>query len=328
MKSSIDSIIYRATKKLGISYGLIYTSYDGLFERMMSNINVTMYNVIGDGSYNNPSNDWPESYNELKNGYHITNRLDIDYYFCNSRIFCDKANGLSGLIHVPMVIIDHDMPVLGSGKESKDYINNEFSKRVPAFVSTSQVVSDEWEYVDTINNEVIPYGFHKRKPVEKDVDVMVVGEFGEDTDAFVSIVNSCHHDVVCIGYNNGLTQEYKTYDELESLLDRAKIVVVNVTENRAPILAMLAMSCGCVVLANETRWTLSFMNKEHLYGSIEDMKEKLKVLSKGNVEKESLDNVNIIQDLYSMDKFIENWNDLLKKLETGTYKYASSDNSQ
>jgi len=324
MKDAIDNVINKAIRKPGDDTNLLYIPYDGNFEWMMSSVPVRLYAPSNSLSREWPCNNFPQSLNWLPAGANfIPNRIDIQAVVVNFRKEAvHNAAGIAHRFHVPLVIVDHELPTKEASSNLKRFINSQLPPG-SVYVTPHSMVNESWAYSDTMESYNIPYGFEKQEQSIKQNDVLVVGDYAPEDAGLLSELLNCHTKVMGIGHNGSRTTPYTSMKDLIYHMSNSQVCVVIFQEHRPPFFAMLAAACGCAVVTNRTRWTESvFENKTNaiLFDNIDSVKRLVREL----IHSDTLDDMalagqEMIERDHSINKFRDGWIDLLNDLSTRIY---------
>lgn len=323
MKSGIDHVIHSELRKPGEEFKLLYYPYNGIYEWLYHSDMIKCYGNMEDIIYEWKTGSFPSSINHLKYGlYNVPQRLDFDAVVCNHRyeqVF--KAQQISEYYHLPLIIIEHELPAKESKENIRKYVNSRMPKKA-IHVITDPLVAKEWclekEY------EYIPYGFKPQKSLLRTNDIIVIGDYNVEDFGLLNGMMSCHPKIKGYGFNQGITQEYKSFEDLTNILCQSRIVILGNGSVRSPLLTMLAMSCGAMVMTNRTRWTENIITHQEngiLFESIKELRgfSKKYMSDEDEVAKIALAGQSMILEKYPYTKSLSMWQELLQKVSKEVY---------
>lgn len=324
MKNSVDNVVHSAMRSIGEQLNCIYFPYNGHFEWMLKSTTMKLHCPKDSLVHEWPCNNWPENTNWLPGGIEfIPNRIDIDAIIVNWRKDQSlKAEKIADIFHLPLIIIDHELPSEESNTNLRKYVNSRMPKKA-VFVSVSNVVNDEWKYNKEMEVVQIPYGFSVPEAITKENDVLVVGDYhADDTELLNEMLNS-HPNTKCLGYN-GHGVPYKTLDEITIEMAKSKICITASESTCPPFLAMTAAAAGCAVVTNQTRWTKCIFEHNDtvmFFDSVKDIKKHIRTLitNKSKLDDMAMKGKQIIIDNYSIEKFRQNWINFMADISTRIY---------
>lgn len=325
MKNQVDQVIHAATKKPEDEVRVLYLGYNGWFESLFGGTGITCYTAEDSNLY-----EWggvlPSNFNVLPKGMtFIPNRIDIDAIICNSRktqVF--NAAKLADAFHLPLILIEHELPGTSANKKLRQYVNSRLPERC-VHVFPHEFVKEEWALGEDKESHIIPYGFHIPKQALRNNSVAVVGDYGMADYGLLEAMMNCSPEVVGMGNNPGVTVPYKSIGDVMRLLSESYVCVTACTPSAPPFLAMLAMACGALTITNRTRWTEKIIEDGKtglLFDSATDIKRMVKSIT---ADKDKLDNIALrgqkyITQNYEMSPFSQQWHKLIQTLITRTYK--------
>ncbi len=324
MKNSVDNVTHSVMRRSGEGLNCIYFPYNGYFEWMLNLTTMKLHCPKGLLVHEWPCNDWSKNTNWLPGGIEfIPNRIDIDAIIVNWRKDQSlKAEQMADILHLPLVIVEHELPAADANTNLRKYVNSRMPKKA-VFVSVSKVINDEWKYNKDMEVVQIPYGFNIPEPITKEHDVLVVGDYhAEDAELLNEMLNA-HPNTKCLGYN-GHGTPYKTLDEITTEMAKSRICITASEATYPPFLAMAAAAAGCAVVTNQTKWTESIFEHDDtvmFFDSIKDIKKHVRrlITEKNKLENMAMKSKQIIIDDYGIEKFIQNWISLMADISTRIY---------
>jgi glycosyltransferase involved in cell wall biosynthesis len=323
MKTQVDHVIHSAIRKPEDSINVLYMGYDGWFESLFS-LSAVMCYMSQDGLCYEWGGVLPNTYTVLPKGMaYIPNRIDIDMIICNSRqeqTF--KAAEVADAYHIPLVLIEHELPGSTSSPKLRKYVNSRLPERC-YHVVPDQMVADEW-YLEK-DTHVIPYGLPYAPANIRKHNVLVAGDYNHDDYGLLNALINCNPDTATIGNNPGLTQPYKNLSDVVEAMSECYICITALSETKSPIVPMLAMSTGAVVICNRTKWTEHIIEdgkNGFLFDSVSDVKKIVRKLvnDKDLIEEIGTAAQRKIVSQHPYQTFNDNWIKLIHELSTRTYK--------
>lgn len=271
MKYSIDHVIASALPNVGKT--VLGDIYNGIFESTLKGVDINIFSAK-DFIYHEFKHDkYPDNVNILERGIaYLPSRIEPSVIMLHSRqdnLF--KFLDIARQYHLNVILFEHELPLTKVKPNIRKYINSRINKNV-IHVYPHTIVKDEW-YLDD-NKKIIhlPYGIPDlRSDIEKDIDVLVLGDYGTNDD-LLDVILGTHKNTVGVGYNYGRTQEYESIDALHNMIKRAKVCISVYNDNQPPFYAMLAASAGAVPICNKTRWVDSIFPDEVIFKDVGELK--------------------------------------------------------
>ena len=325
MKTPLDRTISSVLKK-DDNLNILYFGYDHIFEHMISSIGANFYTVKNAAAHNTQY-ELPSNFTFLPYGMgFVPNRIDIDLLICNSRRQLKTAIETSDRHHIPLVLIDHELPTQSSKRNLRKYINSQISDNV-MYVAASDLVLDEWTIDDNKVIPMIPYGFNVSPSIIRNNNVLVVGDYHSSDYGLLDTMLSCDNNAIGIGNNGSHTINKTHLDELANAMNQSRICLVATNESQPPLLQLMAMAHGCVVVTNKTRWTSSIIQdgiNGFLFEKQSDIKKIVKVILNNQSVREgdevSFNAKSIIETNYNFETFKNNWLNKLVDTSKRIYK--------
>lgn len=319
MKTAVDQVIHSAIKK-DAHLNLLYMGYDGWFESLLLSPEINFY-CPQDATLYERNAQLPINFTLMPKGMnYIPNRIDIDGVVCNSRVQqVQSAFQIAESFHVPLILIEHELPMASSKEKLRRYVNSRLPRCTK--VCTHNLVKEEWFLEDT---KVIPYGFPVAGNNIKNNKVLVVGDYHQADYGMLNTMMSCHSTVVGLGYNNGLTQEYKSYKDVFEHMTQSDICVVASQGHKPPLIALFAMAAGCVVVTNKTRWSERLITHEK-DGILFEKSSEIKKVVRHLLQHESLvDDISLaarqnIRENHPHKEFVDGYINLIKEKTKEVY---------
>lgn len=259
MKSNIDYVVHSALRT-NETINALYYPFDGWYENLCFDDHADYYLFEKSSIYEWSVGKFPINFHVLPaDTKKIPNRIDLDLVITNHRTEqLEKVKRIADNFHLPIVLIEHNLPISRSSVGIRKYINARIPQPVHHIV-THQLIKDEWHLE---NVDVIPYGFNTADN-RQNKDVIVVGDYNpEDFTLLENMMNS-HHTVTAFGNNHGITKPYVSMDYFLNNLQEHKICILATNDSKPPILQLLAMANGCVTITNRNRWTEQVIEHEN-----------------------------------------------------------------
>ena len=267
MINYIDQIYYRATSSLG-SKNIFYMPYNGLFEWLLADIKPDDYfynreNLIHIWSSNEyPENFYAFDYTELNHD------INCDFILVNNRnMQAVTTTNLTRHYHVPLVIIDHELPMSTSGDLLRQLVNRSMPKSI--IVYPHPIVYKEWQQYEELDGEgvYVPYGFGIR--LETDRSKEILGYDLNPTSAEFNVVSELSGEIT-----------KGNFQILLEKLSTANCFVAKTRDCSPPLECMLAASFGCNVFLNDSRWNRAVFKDEKTAFFYKDHKHLKELLNK------------------------------------------------
>lgn len=324
MKTQVDQVVYASTRKPEEDIRVLYIGYNGWFENIFANTGILCY-MAEDSNLHEWYGELPNNFTILPKGMtFIPNRIDIDAIICNSRrtqIF--TAAQIADGLHLPLILIEHELPASTASEKLRKYVNSRLPKRC-IHVAPNSLIKDEWKLEEDKEVYIIPYGFQTPEQRLRNNNVAVIGDYSPEDNVLLEAMLNCNPEVVGMGNNPGVTTPYKDIGDVVRLLSESYICVTASTLSTPPLLAMLAMSCGAVVVTNKTKWTEQIIENDKTGYLFEKSTEIKKIVKNIVSNRDKMENVSVraqkyIMKHYNISTFVELWRDLIKRLITRTY---------
>ena len=277
--------------------------------------------------------DWNETYAPLPENYTLLNpnmgnaqlptHVDFDLVLSQNKFGqFQKAQELAALLHLPLVSLEHTLPVPEWGDNIMNAVQN-MRGNVNIFISSFSI--GEWGWEDKQDTAVITHGI--------DTDLFCTTDKDRDQQ-ILSVVNDwINRDWCCgfgiwqrvidglpykvVGDTPGLSEPAASTEELVATYQNNRIFLNTSTISPVPTALMEAMSCGCAVVSTDTCMIPEVI--EHgVNGFITNDENQMKqhlvdLLNDEAMCKEIGQNARkTIVENYSMDTFVSNWDKTLR----------------
>ena len=325
--SPLSYIIRSATRDANEKLNILTFPTHERYESMLTKTNHNFFAYRAEGI-----KDWNETYAKLPENYillipelgdeQIPKYVDFDLILSQNKFGqFQKAIELSKLMHLPLVSLEHTLPMpqwsddtLGQIREMRGHIN--------LFISDYSI--NAWGWEDRNDTQVITHGI--------DTDLFCSKE-GEKSDEILSVVNDWVNRDWCCGFGiwqkvikglphkvlgdtPGLSEPASSTKELVASYQNSRIFLNTSTISPVPTALMEAMSCGCAVVSTSTCMIPEVI--EHgvngfITNDTEEMKQHLvDLLNDEDMAKEIGVNArNTILEKYSTKEFVDNWQRVL-----------------
>ena len=325
--SPLSYIIRSATRDANEKLNILTFPTHERYESMLTKTNHNFFAYRAEGI-----KDWNETYAKLPENYILLNPelgdeqipkyVDFDLILSQNKFGqFQKAIELSKLMHLPLVSLEHTLPMpqwsddtLGQIREMRGHIN--------LFISDYSI--NAWGWEDRNDTQVITHGI--------DTDLFCSKE-GEKSDEILSVVNDWVNRDWCCGFGiwqkvikglphkvlgdtPGLSEPASSTKELVASYQNSRIFLNTSTISPVPTALMEAMSCGCAVVSTSTCMIPEVI--EHgvngfITNDTEEMKQHLvDLLNDEDMAKEIGVNArNTILEKYSTKEFVDNWQRVL-----------------
>lgn len=299
--------------------------------------------------------DWNETYAPLPENYTLLNpsmgnaqlptHVDFDLVLSQNKFGqFQKAHELAKLLHLPLVSLEHTLPVPQWGEDIMSAVQS-MRGDINIFISAYSI--DEWGWKDFDDTAVITHGIdtdlfrpantEKNNQAREEVSL---GNLADDWESvsisrcILSVVNDwINRDWCCgfykwrrvieglpykvVGDTPGLSKPAASTEELVATYQNNRIFLNTSTISPVPTALMEAMSCGCAVVSTDTCMIPEVI--EHgVNGFITNDENQMKqhlvdLLNDEEMCKEIGENARkSIVEKYSMDTFVSNWNKALR----------------
>lgn len=313
MKFGIDNVIHSVIREQNEKPNVFYMGYNGVFEEALSILDINFYVDKSNAGLRQWIAGLPNNFTVLPYGiYSIPNRIDIDAVICNSRqkqVF--EAKKIADALHVPMFLIEHELPYSTAKPNLRKYVNSRMPKGI-IHVIPNKVVQREWYMKDNINIIPIEYGIpvHEYRVKYKNVGII-------DTNLDTSLLSKLRvmaPDTLCIGHSN----QCKNLVQIMDSLQHCRISICMVEEHEPPLLPLIAMGCNTTIITNKTRWTEAIIEHGktgYLFNGVGELKRIVRELLKDLelIHTVSARAKKYIHMNYNLHKFKTNWEVLLQR---------------
>lgn len=279
MKQAIDHVINAAMMTNKDQLNVLYLGYNGIIDSLFRNNGINYY-IVEEAQKYVSNIELPDNFTKLPYGVnYIPNRIDLNAVIVNHRFqhIADAAH-IADTYHLPLILVDHDLPGQNSTMKLRHFMNSQLPKRC-VHVVPHPIVMQEWG-ID--NAHLIPYHLPVTNIVPKVRNVLVVGSENVISDhMYITGLLNTDPNSLYVGRNGIYNTPYKNLDEMLKYISESYITVALQSDNQPPILPLLAMKNGSVVVTNRTRWTSSIISdgvNGFLFSSIDEAKKIIRKL--------------------------------------------------
>lgn len=311
---SIISNLIRKSKQIDGPLNILSFFYDGKFDIELLGTGHHFYGLLDHSAYQ-----WPGFQNAMYSNLHILESpndigsIDFDLILFNNRHVHHQFFGLCRQLHVPCLIVDHDMNNQNAFNRTK---NKQFI-RFP-HVSTSQLVKSQYE-----SDEVINYGIDvKNWEHDKEIDILCTISLQHDI-GFCNEIKKQFPSAIFIGHNPNVPYAglVETYEDYKNLFKRTKLFVnlspqLNLNHdllfalnNKVPIITMdLPIYDGILTEDN----SIKVNHPDEIFS-------KIKQLAFDKALYNKISNFTTDLSQFSKAEFLSKWNEVLVKHASRVY---------
>ena len=255
MRNSIDNI-FRSLIDSKEEINILYFPYDGIFEQSLMSSKCKYYTMVEHQIYPSARCIYPDNFHLLEDGI-LSYTTKLDLVVANHRKDqLSFAKSFSDKCHIPLVLIDHELPAEDSSPKLRMFVGKQFSN--DRSICFDNLVTSEWftdiRILCNYGASLLP-GLGNENLPEKKNDVCFIGDHSPNDSNMISEIVKMHPKIVSLGRNHGVTQEYKSFENLLELMYSSRIGIQTIQDPRPPLLMLYSMSMGCVPIINNTRWT-------------------------------------------------------------------------
>jgi len=338
MSIPTNNIIRSATRKTDEPLRILWMPMDGVFEHLLlKHLPHTFYVAHDKECEIWDTSLFPYSDNVYTLAAHNSFSLDIEFdaIVCNARMTqFDQARILSHTLHVPLVMLEHFLPLPQMKVEDIHITKREKSADIE--ITVNEIVTNTWD-LNSVST-CIPHGIPDLydPDVEKIDQVLLAGKFSpEDCQQIHGMVVESPYPIKVIGDNPGLSVA-ATNEELVTEMQRSKFYLNVESDKTMPTTMLMAMSAGCVPISNRSPFVSSVVTELTLnnegtslpngicYTSKREMMVCLdKFTSKINHEAHSEQARQTIAKQFNYEAFIRTYQQLFNQLSTRVYTRQS-----
>jgi len=320
----VQNLIRSATRHRGQSLQVLWLPKDGVFEQLLlpnlphifscgHDVEVTMWDET---MFSMPLNVYT-----LEDHNTFSMDSEFDLVVCNNRMKqWGQAKTLSSILHIPMLLIEHDVPV--SIMKPEDIHISKQEKPANVEVMVNNTLNKLWN----TSNPVIPYGIPDLLPntheyPTRENSVLIIGKFPEhDINIIKELQKNSGVPIKVLGNNHGLSEPIP-YNEAIRALQTTKYYLNMSNFDNVPILLLLAMSAGCIPISNNNPMCKDILTDDTSYrfSNMEELYELLTKLQVGVEESKHVAANEVVMENYPFTPFIEPWIDTFDKFYDYVY---------
>jgi len=283
--------------------------YDGVFDVELAKTGHNFYGAINDSSNEwCPIDDIPSNMFFLPGTQHFQH---YDFILCNNRIEkWDLATRLQNYMQLPIVTIDH----YGNPPNVPDIKVQQIKDRTKSVMSfATNKAAMHWDDQSIYMRPGIEY----REPVDKDIDVLLVGHFPPEEHSLLHRLKLKMPGLVIVGQNEDLSP-WHTGEELRSIYDRAKIFINLPRTTGLPTLLMPAIESGCAIISVRNEGSRQLLQDATLFlEHVEDIPNVVNRLLRNPHELKKYQQAILEHEGFqNKQKSIEQWSTLLTQART------------
>lgn len=277
---------------------------------------------------------WDTDYSQIPENYHIINEipeyLDIDIILAHTscerlqlahNLLSETYNQNRNLLAIPILRHTHVLP------DIRIDVKNQIGifKSIPVFANSfiSDFNRKAWGY-DENNSSVIPHGidtdfWHPTKTNKNNVCLSVVNDWpNRDWCCGFNLWKSTIRDLPAfvVGKSPGFSDPATSAENLRDIYSSCRIFYNTSLHSPVPTVMLEAMACGCAVVSTATCMIPDFI-QHGFNGLISNDAQELRNHLETLLNDEDLANElgknarQTIVESYNINKFCENWNELL-----------------
>lgn len=279
---------------------------------------------------------WNETYNKIPDNYYLLEHnslpidMDFDLVLCPARVHFELMKSMCKSFHLPMLFLEvfvpntgvHHNTVLQAKKIIHGDINvfiNEYGRNVWGWNEQDR---DCFIIPHGIETERFSFGTEERVPrIVSAVNKWKERDWSHGYYLWEEVTTGLPR--MPLGTNPGLSKPVEE-EELIQILQKSSIFINTTLSVPVPTALLEAMSCGCAVVTTATGDMPSFI-KDGVNGFITndktEMRSRLELLLQDATLCRKLGEAarKTIEEEFSMNHFISNWNKVLRKTASLPY---------
>ncbi len=286
MLNTISHIYHTTTKVDRDSLNILYFPYDGIFEDQLRCTGFNYYSCVGHGAHVIKKNyAVPEKDAQFNNFSNIVvdDLLKMHSQDCFDLVVCNekrdqarKACNIADRLHLPLLIIDHEMPPEQGGSNLLSHIELQVPKA--SRVTTSNIINKVWNTNHrTIEYSIDMLNYHN----DTRIGTVMVGDFVPEDRWVIQSIQNSNKGIKIYDGNDNLAKSYGNKNDLDDILLNAKVFVNMSSHKQPPIYMLMAMAAGCVIISNETPWVSDIIKHKDsglMIDDIDDIKGMVDLL--------------------------------------------------
>jgi len=320
MTIPISNIIQSATRQKEDGLHILWFPYDGLFDHLLFLLfpQHVFYRVkdmhvlpLDEMMFGRTDNCYDlQHYNQFSQTY------TFDCIICNDVISqFDKAKALSSVLHIPIFVIQHQLP-MDIMKPEDICLTNE-QKVADEHIYTTNETKEAWN--NSLLSHTIEYYIPSHYVKEKTNDFVIAGKFTDkDCIKLDKIFSKVKHKIVKLGDNANFSESCSMATLIDALTD-SKYFINLVNINSPPLMMWLAMGCGCIPITNVSMFTADAIDKNMAI----EFKTEQELIAKLNntitTNKTHVDIQYYIQEKFPRQKYLNKFTDLFNSIYDHVY---------
>ena len=322
MSIPVQNIIRSATRTKDDPLNILWLPKDGVFESLLfPHLPHKFY-----GGHDVETSIWdtimfPPSSNFYTLAQHnaFPFSTEFDLIVCNNRMKqAHTAKILSNVLHIPFMLIEHNVPITHMKIEDIHIAKNENKANIE--VVCDNKINESWK----TDSDIIPYGIpniYKDNYKNRTNNILLVGKFpDQDYNIVRSIQQQSKLPIKVLGDNPTLSKPC-TYNDLIHELQQSKYYLNISTYDGIPPILLLALSAGCIPISNKNPLLKNILNKDNSYqfDDIDKLYLLLDKISKVEYTSKSIQANKTIMDTFPLDKFVKSWTKVFDQFYNWVY---------
>ena len=323
----VSSIIRPSVRRRSEPLNILTFPTHERYESLLCRTGHNFYSYRADGI-----KDWNESYAKIPENYQLLNKdlkedqiplhLDLDLVLSQNKFGQYQiANQFSKNLHLPLVSLEHTLPVPNWSAEILQSLQN-MRGDINVFISEFSI--DKWKWQNNGDTAVIHHGV--------DCELFKPDAEVEREDHILSVVNDWINRDWCCGFNiwqrvanklptfvvgdtPGLSEPAKNTEELVKTYQTSTIFLNTSTISPVPTELLEAMACGCAVVSTSTCMIPEII-ENGINGFISNDEKELEQYLIDLLNDEELSQKlgaearKTIEGRFSQNQFIRNWDNI------------------
>lgn len=216
--------------------------YDGRFDSELAKTGLKIY-ACKKYSQEQEHNINNQPYDFVYNNINFIDESEIadhnyDFILCNNIITqFNQAHQLSQILHIPVLVVSH---------EKYHETHYHLQKRLQELNANIVFTNKNDKYKDPII-----YGTEKLENVDKDIDIMLDGQFQSKDYHILKFLKQAIPNLTVVGNNKGLSCSYlpANYNEYRNMFARCKVYINLPTQHHINYQTLWAMSNGAYIVS-------------------------------------------------------------------------------
>ena len=305
--SIISNLIRKSTKHEG-PLNILSFFYDGRFDIELLKTGHHFYGVI------NTSYPWPGFNNAPYKNLHILNNLneinniDCDLILFNNRNSQQQFFGMCRNLHVPGLIIDHDISI-----HNKFFLNQIKQQSPLDCVSTSEPVQNQFGHQININ-----YGIEQKAgEYEKDIDILISGNFSEQDLFIIHTIKQRFPSLQVVGHNPSLPYGFTVdnYENYKDLFKRSKIFLNLALQGNISYEILWCLQYKTAIVTCQTEAYSSILKDQEnciIINGLDNIINSVQNLAHNRNLFNKITNHNTDLSKFNQNNFLQQWKNLLE----------------